>query len=144
MPEQISQSSRRDLVVRTSAETWVSEVADAYRHRRPFRLVDDGKLGIDPAAQTILSMGRQAGLSVRDWAAVLILLGVAGAGVWLIAAAFADPEPTSKLFLAVGGGVLFIFSGGFSAVKILTGDKPPTVVVSRAKEGHFEFAIDWR
>ncbi len=56
--------------------------------------------------------------------------GLAGVGVWLVRAAIVDPEPTSKLALLVGGGLLCILGGGFSLIKSLDGDAPSEVSVN--------------
>ncbi|MFB3077929.1 MAG: hypothetical protein ACE1Y4_07960, partial [Lysobacterales bacterium] len=80
--------------------------------------------------QSLLEMGRTAGLSRQEWASVLISLGLSGAGIWMVIVAIVSPEPTSKLGLLVVGGSVLIFSGGFSAIRILTDRRPPTVEVT--------------
>lgn len=118
------------LVIRTSDEKWVSKLHDAYSQRVPVTVVDDAKWGIDPTTQTILEMGRKAGLTYNEWVAVLVSLGISGAGVGMVVLAFLDPEPTTKLGLLVGGGVLCVLTGGFAAIRTLTNQKPPCVKVT--------------
>lgn len=92
-------------------------------------LIDDAQVGIDPTRQTLLDMGRTAVLNRREWAGVLVSLGLTGIGLWMVVAAVLDPEPTSKLGLLIGGGTACLLGGGFSAVRILTRSRPPTVEV---------------
>ena len=104
----------------------------------PVLLVDDAKIGIDPRDQSLLAMGKHAKLSRKEWGAVLIALGMAGAGILMVAAAILDPEPTSKLGLLIVSGGVIALSGGFTAIKILTKQKPPRVRIG--KDG---FEIGW-
>jgi hypothetical protein len=59
-------------------------------------------------------------------------------GVGLVIAAIIDPDPTSKLGLLIAAGGVCILGGGFTAIRILTKIRPPSVIVS--KEG---FVIKW-
>ena len=127
-------------IIRTSAPGWMSELARAYKSRSPVELVDDAGIGIDPGSQTILDMGRRSGLSAREWAGVLVSLGVATVGAWLLVMAVLDPEPYSKVAAAIATGAVLLGSGGFYAVRILTQVKPPGVRISKA--GHFEISWD--
>jgi len=64
--------------------------------------------------------------------AVLVSLGLSAVGVWMIAAALADPEPTSKLALLVAAGAISVIGGGFSAIRVLTRERPPSIEVGRS------------
>jgi hypothetical protein len=116
--------------IRTSEKGWFSRLAKAYRERVPVLIVDDAKVGIDPATDSLVSIGLKAGLSLAEWTAVGISIGISAAGVTMVVLAFLDPEPTSKLGLLVGGGAVCVMTGGFSAVRILTKLRPPNVEVS--------------
>jgi hypothetical protein len=120
------------ITIKTSEEGWLARLAHSYRKRQPILLVDDAKVGIDPTTQSILDMGRRAELGVQEWAAVLVALGMVGAGIWMTVAAVLDPEPTSKLGLLVTGGIVCTVGGGFSAIRILTRHKPPSVKLTRS------------
>ncbi len=120
-----------ELTIHTSTEGWLSELARAYREELPVLVVDDAGIGLDPTSQTLLNMGQEAGLARREWAGVLVSLGMSGFGLWMVVAAIVSPEPTSKLGLLVVGGSVLLFSGGLSAVRILTDHRPPTVEVTR-------------
>ena len=124
--------------IRTSKKNWFKELVLAYRDQVPIFLVDDAEVGITPETQTLLEIGRDMGLTKEDWIGILVALGVSAVGVGLIVAAIFDPEPTSKLGLLVSGGITFVFSGGFMAIKLLTRQKPPTV-----KMGKDGIQIDW-
>jgi hypothetical protein len=119
-----------ETIIQTSDSSWLKQVAQAYRQRHAVVIVDDAELGIDPQNQSLLAMGREAGLARQEWASVLISLGMSGAGIWMVVTAIVSPEPTSKLGLLVLGGSVLIFSGGFSAIRILTDQRPPTVEVT--------------
>jgi hypothetical protein len=121
----------KEIIIQTSESGWLKQVAKAYRDRHSVVIVDDADIGIDPQNQSLLAMGRQAGLGRQEWASVLISLGMSGAGLWMVITAILDPEPTSKLGLLILGGSVLIFSGGFSAIRLLTDQRPPTVEVTQ-------------
>jgi hypothetical protein len=121
-----------ELVVRTSEQGWFNQVARAYKSRTSILLIDDAKVGIDPANESLISMGIKARLSAADWTAVGVSIGISAAGMAMVILAFVDPEPTSKLGLLVGGGAICVVTGGLSAVRILTKLRPPNVEVTAA------------
>ena len=123
-------------IIRTTAPHWLKELASAYRSKQPFVLDDDAKLGIDPSKDTLLKMGLKGKLSRREWSGVLVSVGVAGMGAWLIIMAVLDPEPYTKVAAAIVSGAVLLGTGGLVAVRILTQIKPPNIRVS--KTGIFE------
>ena len=125
-------------IIRTSDQKWFENLAKAYKDRQPIRLIDDANVGINPAQQSLLSMGKQTGLTRQEWTGVLIALGMSIIGVGLVIAAIIDPDPTSKLGLLIAAGGVCILGGGFTAIRILTKLRPPSVTVS--KKG---FVIKW-
>jgi len=116
-----------EKIVRTSDPNWLRTLALLYRARASGVLIDDAGLGINPEDQTLLQMARVSGLSRREIASVSVALGMSGVGVTMVILAFLDPEPTSKLGLLVGGGAVCVLGGGFSAIRILTQHKPPSI-----------------
>jgi len=114
----------------TSEKGWFGRLAKAYRERVPVLILDDARVGIDPATDSLISIGLKAGLSPAEWMAVGVSIGISAAGITMVILAFLDPEPTSKLGLLVGGGAVCVMTGGFSAVRILTKLRPPNVEVS--------------
>lgn len=123
-------SGNAETVIRTSEKGWFARLASAYKTRQGVLLVDDARVGVDPQSQSLVAMGVRAGLSLTDWAAVGVSVGVSAAGIMMVVLAFLDPEPTSKLGLLVGGGSVCVLTGGLTAVGILTRRKPPSIEVS--------------
>lgn len=118
--------------IRTSESDWLKKLAKLYEARRDGTFVDDAGLGIDPTSQSLLDMARRGGLSTTEIVAVALACGMSAAGVWMVVAALADPEPTSKLGLLVAGGLLLAVTGGHSALQVLTNRKPPCVTLTGA------------
>ena len=117
--------------IRTSDPGWLAELATAYRREQDVLVIDDAGIGLDPENQSLLGMGKAAGLGRREWAGVGVSLGLSGVGLWMVVAAVLSPEPTSKLGLLIGGGSVLLLSGGFSAIRLLTDRRPPVVEVTR-------------
>jgi hypothetical protein len=128
------------IIIKTSSSDWLVRLASVYKTQMPVTLVDDAQLGLDPINQTLLEMGRRANLSTQDWVAVLIGLGVGALGAWLIVMAVLDPEPYSKLGFTLGAGAVMTMGGGFAAMRVITGHKPPHVSVSPT--GGFEIRFE--
>jgi hypothetical protein len=122
--------TNEELVVRTSQSDWLKALAVAYKNRKPALLIDDAGLQVDPASFTLLQMAREVKLSHREIAGICVALGMSAAGIGMIILAFVDPEPTSKLGLLVAGGVTSFVCGGWSAIRILTNLKPPSVRIT--------------
>lgn len=129
----------QQLVVRTSESGWLGQLADAYRSHTPALVIDDANVGIDPSQHSLFEMGRSARLSGREIGAVCISCGMSAAGAAMVLLAVLDPEPTSKLGLLIGSGALLAFTGGWSAIQVLTTNRPPNVRVTRAG-----MAISWQ
>jgi hypothetical protein len=122
--------TNQELVVRTSQPDWLKTLAVAYKNRKPALLIDDAGLHVDPTSFTLLQMAREVKLSHREIAGICVALGMSAAGIGMIVLAFVDPEPTSKLGLLVTGGVTSFVCGGWSAIRILTNLKPPSVRIT--------------
>jgi hypothetical protein len=116
-----------DSVLRTSAKGWVGTLAKAYKSRVHILLIDDANVGINPARESLVAMGIKARLSVEEWIAVGVSIGMSAAGTVMVVLAFIDPEPTSKLGLLIGGGAVCVLAGGLTAVRILTRLRPPNI-----------------
>jgi hypothetical protein len=128
-----------NLIIKTSEAGWLPKIVKAYQDRATLVIVDDAGVGIDPSQDTLFAMGKKAGLQARDWTAVAVALGMAATGIYLLLAAIADPEPFSKMAFTIGAGTSLIMGGGFGAIKVLTGHKPPNV---RASSRGFEVSWD--
>ena len=118
-----------EIQIRTSEQGWFTQLAQAYKQKTPVFLVDDAKVGIDPAVESLAAMGLKAKLTPREWSAVTVAVGLSAAGGAMVILAFLDPEPTSKLGLLVGGGAVCVLTGGLTAVRILTKMRPPNVQI---------------
>ncbi len=124
--------------IKTSQEGWLKKLAVAYKNKMPVTVLDDAKVGIDLNQDSIFDMGRKAELSAAEITAVCVSIGMSAAGIGMILLAFFDPEPTTKLGLLIAGGVTLLLTGGFSAIYVLTKQKPP-----RVKVGKDGIEIEW-
>lgn len=131
-------STIHPIVIKTSEQGWLAALAKLYKAQQPAIVIDDAKVGINPADHTLFDMARKADLSVAEITAVCIACGMGVAGVGMVLLAFFDPEPTSKLALLIGSGVVLALTGGLSAIYVLSHKKPPNIKVS---QGGFE--ITW-
>jgi hypothetical protein len=129
-------------IIRTSDRGWLERLAQAYRDRVPVIVEDDLGVGVDPARQTVFDMARHVRLTVREWTAVGVSVGLSGAGILMVVLAFLDPEPTSKLGLLVGGGAMCVFTGGVAALRILVSHRPPRVRLNAGRVAQFEISWD--
>jgi hypothetical protein len=116
-----------ESTIRTSEKGWVGVLARAYRNQDRILLIDDAKTGVDPQRESLVSMGIKAGLTMQEWIAAGVSVGMSAAGVVMVVLAFLDPEPTSKLGLLVGGGAVCVLAGGLTAIRILTRLRPPNI-----------------
>lgn len=112
------------VTIYTSDANWVKEAMKAYTKKQEFNLVDDAKLGLSEkdvasAVNLMKFLKQENHLSVKEVAQILVGLGITASGVWMVIAAIADPEPTSKLGLLVGGGLVLALTGGLGTLRAL-------------------------
>jgi len=131
-------NEKDSLVLYTSDPQWFSKLAKAYKDEVPVILNDDAKKGVDPINETLFAMGLKAKLGVGEITAACVGIGMSAVGVGIIVMAFFDPEPTSKLGLAIAGGIMLVATGGGTAIYILSNRKPPSV-----RFGPRGFEINW-
>ncbi|MBZ5528320.1 MAG: hypothetical protein LAN71_10525 [Acidobacteriia bacterium] len=124
-------ASAAELTIKTSERGWLAQLARAYRNQERIVVMDDANVGIDPGSQSLLGMGLKAGLTRKEWIAVVIAVGISVFGATTIVLAILDPDPTSKLGLLIASGAALTLGGGFSAIRILTEHKPPKVSLSK-------------
>ena len=124
--------------IRTSEAGWLTKLAKLYKNEGAGVFVDDAKFGVDPATDSVFRMARKAHLTVAEIAAACIACGMGAAGVAIVVLAVLDPEPTSKLAVMTGGGVLLALTGGMAAIYVLSNKRPPNI---KFKQGGFE--ISW-
>jgi hypothetical protein len=135
----MADESQFGLVIRTSSPGWLASLAKAYQSQTSVALLDDAQIGVNPINDTLLDMGRKANLSQREWIAVLVALGVGVTGAYLLVMAILDPEPYSKIAFALGTGALLVAGGGFAAIRVLVGHKPPNIKVSPSRGFEISF-----
>ncbi|MBU0654242.1 MAG: hypothetical protein KJ914_03815 [Gammaproteobacteria bacterium] len=116
-------------IIKTSQEGWLKDLAVTYKEKTPVTIFDDAKVGIDLTKDSIFDMGRKAELTTAEITAVCVAIGMSVTGIGMILLAFFDPEPTTKLGLLIGGGATLLLTGGFSAIYVLTKQKPPKVKI---------------
>ena len=128
-----------ETTIKTSERGWLAEIAKAYKARTPVVVIDDANVGIDPGKDSLFIMGKKAKLSTEEWVAVMVALGMAIAGGYLLVMAILDPEPFSKMAFALGSGSILVLGGGFASIRILTNHKPPNVkMTTRGFEVHWD------
>lgn len=58
-------------------------------------------------------------MGVKDISTILVSLGITASGIWIVLAAIADPEPTSKLTLLIAGGLILALTGSLGTLRAL-------------------------
>jgi hypothetical protein len=126
-PPSESSSSAGELApdgLRTSDPEWVRKLLEHYKAGRPFNVIDDAGCGLKAedlrSGVALLALAVKSGaLTWPQGITILTCLGMSAAGIWMIAAAIADPEPTSKLSILLAGGVLLVLTGGLGILRSL-------------------------
>ncbi len=113
-----------DKIVRTSETDWLEKSINLYTEKQAFLLQDDAGLkltraDLKSAVSLIRAAKSKGGVSRKQILGLLTGMGITGIGVWIIAAAIADPEPTTKLGLLITGGLVLTFTGSFGALTSL-------------------------
>jgi len=111
-------------IVRTSSKDWLEQAIKLYADKKPFTFEDDAKLGLTEAnlksAVALIRAAKSKGsVTWQQIVVVLAGIGITGVGVWMVAAAIADPEPTTKLGLLIAGGIVLALTGSFGALAAL-------------------------
>lgn len=111
-------------IIRTSEKDWVKRAMTAYTKKQAFDLVDDKELGLNEkdvrsAVNLMRFLKKEKHLNIKEISQVLVGLGITASGVWMVLAAIADPEPTSKLGLLVGGGLVLALTGSLGTLRAL-------------------------
>ena len=110
--------------IKTSEKDWVSRAMKMYTTKQTFDLVHDAELGLSEkdvasAVNLMKFLKKENHLSVKEIAQILVGLGITASGVWMVMAAIADPEPTTKLGLLVGGGLVLALTGSLGTLRAL-------------------------
>ena len=110
--------------IKTSNPEWLEIALKKYSLKKEFIFIDDAKLGmtekdLKSAVNLIKASKAKAGKTVKQITAVLVGIGMSSAGIGIVILAIADPEPTTKLGLLVGGGLLLVLTGSYATMKSL-------------------------
>jgi len=111
-------------VIKTSEPNWLEQALEEYKEKNEFNFVDDAEIGITredlkSAVHLIRAARKKANFSANKIVTVLFGIGLTAVGVYIVVAAIADPEPTSKLTLLIAGGLLLSLTGGYSTLRAL-------------------------
>ncbi len=131
--------------IRTSDASWLETALVCYTGKKPFEFLDDAGLGITEkdlaSAISLIRAAKKTGLTLKQVLAALAGVGITGVGVWIIFAAIADPDPTSKLGLLIAGGIVLALTGALGTlaslgVKFSVSAKGPggTVIVVKPEQ----------
>lgn len=112
------------IIIRSSDPEWLEKALKQYSTKTPFVFEDDAGLGLDTkdlrSAVTLIKAAKNKGdMKWKQIAAFLTSLGITGAGIWIVAAAIADPEPTTKLGLLITGGLVLAVTGSLGTLSSL-------------------------
>ena len=129
-------------VVKTSEKDWLEKAIKLYTEKKQFKFIDDTdqKLteeDLKSAVHLIRAAKSKSGISWQKIIGVLSGIGITGAGLWIIAAAIGDPDPTSKLGLLISGGIILALTGSLGTLAALG---VRFSVSARSPQGH-EFVI---
>jgi len=103
-------------IIRTAEADWLEGAVKSYSEKIRFTFIDDANLGItqkDLKSAINLMAGAMA-KSDKTWKSlvgVLAGIGINFLGIYIIRLAIMDPEPTSKLGLLLGGGLVLVLTG---------------------------------
>lgn len=112
------------VTIHTSNPNWVKQAMKAYTNKQAFNLVDDAEIGLNEkdvasAVNLMRFLKKENHLSVKELAQILVGLGITASGIWMVMAAIADPEPTTKLGLLIGGGLVLALTGSLGTLRAL-------------------------
>lgn len=111
------------MTIHTSNKDWLKMVIRQYSDKQPFTLIDDAAIGLTEedlkSAINLLRGVKSKGIPWKQIVGVLASVGVSGAGIYILSLAITDPEPTSKLWLIVVGGLFMAVMGSFGTLSSL-------------------------
>lgn len=114
----------KDKIVKTSEKDWLEKALKLFTEKEPFQFIDDAGLKLTEkdmisAVTLIRALKSKGGATWQKIAGALSGIGITGVGVYMIAAAIADPEPTTKLGLLIGGGIILALTGSLGTLAAL-------------------------
>jgi hypothetical protein len=117
-------TNKTKLIIKSSETNWLEKALKQYTEKVPFQFIDDAELGLNEkdlrSAVNLIKAAKGKGrISWKQIVSLLTGLGISGAGLWIVAAAIADPEPTTKLGLLITGGLVLTVMGGYGSLSSL-------------------------
>lgn len=111
-------------IINTSDPKWLEKSITLYSTKKEFSFIDDAELGftetdLHSAVDMIKAAKTKGGHTLKQITAVLVGLGMSAAGIGIIVLAIFDPEPTTKLGLLIGGGLVLVLTGSYATMKTL-------------------------
>lgn len=111
-------------IIKTSQQNWLENALKLYTEKKTFTLIDDAGIGLTEddlkTAVTLIKAAKEKhGMSRSNIVAALAGIGITGLGIWMVFAAIADPEPTSKLGLLIVGGIIITLTGSLGTLAAL-------------------------
>lgn len=108
-------------IIRTSEVNWFESAINCYSEKTRFTFIDDANIGITDedlksAFNLILGVRKKTVQTWKSIVGVLAGMGISGMGIYIIGLAIVDPEPTTKLGLLVGGGLVIVLTGSLGAL----------------------------
>lgn len=108
-------------IIRTSEVNWLESAIKCYSEKTRFTFIDDANLGITEkdlksAVNLIRGANTKSDKTWKSIVGVLAGMGISGMGIYIIGLAIVDPEPTTKLGLLVGGGLVLVLTGSLGAL----------------------------
>ena len=103
-------------VIRTSEDDWLEKALKLLKEKKTIILVDDKGIDLDiedleSPKRLIKAAKEKGGISWREIVGILVSLGLVCGGFWMIKIAKDDPEPTSRLYFLIIGGIVVIVTG---------------------------------
>jgi hypothetical protein len=121
--ETCSKAEADEVVINTSDPDWLEKSLECYTAKQPFVFLDGGNLGIKEkdlrTAVSLIRAAKKSGMSIKSIVAALVGIGITAAGVWIIMAAIADPDPTHKLGLLIAAGFILALTGSLGTLAAL-------------------------
>lgn len=117
-------NNKDKVIIKSSEADWLERALKQYTSKIPFQFIDDADIGLKEkdlrsAVNLIKAAKGKGGITWKQIVGLLTGLGISGAGLWIVAAAVADPEPTTKLGLLITGGLVLTVMGGYGSLASL-------------------------
>ncbi len=108
----------------TSDANWLKKALHYYETRTPFEFTDDLLLGINPddlrsAESLIEAVKRASSINGSQAMCILLSLGIAVAGIWMLVMVSAAPMTTGQAGFWLSTGLALVLAGSLGALGCL-------------------------